>query len=112
MHLFKLGPLDHARLADVEQSEHHHLTFILGQADRPTVQRVQRKFGAGSPILKKPFAWAAAASSPTARIVKKIRLMVLIESPSVFCHRILTREKITGNDIRSARASANNPCRS
>src|SRR5712691_10427571 len=43
MDFLKLGPLDQARLADVEEAKHHYLTFILGQADRLAVDGLQRE---------------------------------------------------------------------
>src|SRR5712691_12531575 len=43
MDFLKLGPLDQARLADVEEAKHHYLTFILGKADRLAVDSLQRK---------------------------------------------------------------------
>src|SRR5207247_8653990 len=43
VNLLQFSPLDQARFANVEEAEHHHLTFILGQADRLVVDGLQRE---------------------------------------------------------------------
>src|SRR5207249_7032550 len=51
------------------------------------------KFGAGSPTLKKPLAWAAAASTPTSRLASTIRLRCFMSVPPSLQPHLITAKK-------------------
>src|SRR5256885_7257863 len=56
------------------------------------------KFGAGSPTLKKPFAWAAAASTPTSR--RSEEHTSELQSPcNLVCRLLLEKKKHEPADL-------------